>query len=365
MTDREKAGLRGPVRICVEETDLSPGKHVTATEFTPDGKLLSTRESNPDGSEWITAQSYDAGGRLVKTTHGKSGEPAEETLHSYDEAGRLLTIAHSVKKGDRTEFHYDGQGHKSSIQCFDRATVQDTQNAVFCGSPWDAATIGFGVPLGGTLVTTYNESGQPTEAQILDAAGRVVTHFVCTYNGDGRISEEKSISEKVARGFADQVADHLVESVPSELRHRVTPEEVDRVSKFISKIANAIYGDERVSVISYTYDAQGRLTTTHQRHMGLESTTTIAYNDHGEKAEVRHNLTANSAFLSGIRTRLEKIGITPPETPAQSRQPSPQLPVARFVYQYDTYGNWTQQTVSDASHPEGPSTVFSRRLTYY
>ena len=37
MTDREKVGLRGPVKSCVEET----GKRLATTEHGLDGRLLS------------------------------------------------------------------------------------------------------------------------------------------------------------------------------------------------------------------------------------------------------------------------------------------------------------------------------------
>jgi YD repeat-containing protein len=107
MTDREKSGFHGPLWTCVEQGNYAVGKYVTTTEFTRDGKLLSTRHKNPDGPEWATMQTYDPAGRLIKTAIVQSGAVSEETIHSYDEAGRLLHITHTVKKGDRTEFHYD------------------------------------------------------------------------------------------------------------------------------------------------------------------------------------------------------------------------------------------------------------------
>src|SRR6266516_1975962 len=79
MTDREEAGLRGSVRICVEETTYPTGKSLTTTEYGPDGRLLTTRTSNSDGSECFTTKTYEADGRLVKTSSAKSGEPATET----------------------------------------------------------------------------------------------------------------------------------------------------------------------------------------------------------------------------------------------------------------------------------------------
>jgi YD repeat-containing protein len=171
---------------------------------------------------------------LVETNSGRSGKPAEETLHSYDEAVRPLSITHSIKKGDRTEFQYDAQGRKRSIQYFDLKTLQRLKGGIWVdGSLWDASvSSGIGVPANGKIATIYNEKDQPMEAQILDANGQVVTRFVRTYDADGRTNEEKSICGNVARGAAD----HLVESIPPQLRDGVTPEEVDRLKEIISKI---------------------------------------------------------------------------------------------------------------------------------
>jgi len=66
MSDREKAGLHGPVRTCVEEAILPDnGKHLTTWEYSPDGKILifTARFGNSDGTEWITTQTYSGDGR--------------------------------------------------------------------------------------------------------------------------------------------------------------------------------------------------------------------------------------------------------------------------------------------------------------
>jgi YD repeat-containing protein len=114
ITDREKAGLRGPVRTSVEEAVYPTGKFLTATEYSLDGKLLTTRTSSTDGSEWLTTQTYDANGQLAKVASGRSGEPGTESLYSYDETGRLLSITNHPQKGSRIEFRYDGQGRKTA-----------------------------------------------------------------------------------------------------------------------------------------------------------------------------------------------------------------------------------------------------------
>ena len=68
MTDREKAGLRGPVKSCVEET----GKRLITTEYGVDGRLRTTRTSYAD-SGWVTTNNYDSGGRLGQDFLGQVG----------------------------------------------------------------------------------------------------------------------------------------------------------------------------------------------------------------------------------------------------------------------------------------------------
>jgi hypothetical protein len=43
----------------------------------------------------------------------------------------------------------------------------------------------------------------------------------------------------------------------------------------------------------------------------------------------------------------------------------PKPSVIRYAYQYDSYGNWTQQVASNPTHPDQPSAVRNRNLTYY
>jgi hypothetical protein len=46
LTARGRVGLRGPVKMCVEETTSDYGKSVTTTEYDSDGKLLTSRHEN-------------------------------------------------------------------------------------------------------------------------------------------------------------------------------------------------------------------------------------------------------------------------------------------------------------------------------
>jgi hypothetical protein len=69
-SDRERDGLRGPVRSCTEERTFDFGKAVTTTEYDPDGRILSQRTVNADGSESVHTKSYDTEGRLLRSSWG-------------------------------------------------------------------------------------------------------------------------------------------------------------------------------------------------------------------------------------------------------------------------------------------------------
>jgi YD repeat-containing protein len=352
MSDREKSALRGPVRTCVEENSLADGrKYSTAWEYTPDGRLLTNRVTNPDGSEWLTTYTYNPDGRLAKVVSGKPGEPGSETVYAYDEVGRLLAIRKNGEEGGRTEFHYDEQGRKSSTQYFDPKVLERAQNSAFSGSPWDAAVWGIGVPLGGNITTIYNVDDQPTEAQIRDAEGRLVSRFVRKYDANGQISEEKPLLENPAALFLDRF--------PAEERAKLSATEINAFRTLLAGRAPA--GN------SFNYDAQGRVSKTTERNMMFEKATSIIYNDQGDKAVEQTTLTNNSVIPTGVVYQIDEHGALVPSQPAVEPQPSP-LPEqseVHFAYQYDTHGNWTQQTANYISSGVASFQVRSRKLTYY
>jgi hypothetical protein len=75
MSDRDKAGLRGPVKTVLNEQTFSgaDGQQFltsTTTEYASDGRILEVRIGNSDGSIWVTSYTYYADGRLLKTVSG-------------------------------------------------------------------------------------------------------------------------------------------------------------------------------------------------------------------------------------------------------------------------------------------------------
>ncbi len=357
VPDREKVRLRGPVRTCIEENNLPDGsKYSTASEYSPDGRLLTTRMHNPDGSEWLTTRIYDADGRLAKIVSGKPGESGSETVYVYHESGRLLAITNNGGEGGRTDFHYDEQDRKTSIQHFDPSVLERAQNSAFSGSPWDAAIgAGIGVPLGGNITTIYDENDLPTEAQIRDAAGGLVSRFVRKYDANGQISEEKPFLENPALMFLDRF--------PAEERAKLNPEQINALSNSI----RTVMGGRVPAGTSFSYDSQGRVSKTRERNMVFEKITATFYNAQGDKAEERTTFTANSVIPVGVSHSIDERGALVPSQPAVERQasPVPEQSEVHYAYQYDSHGNWTQQTVNDISSSVASSSIRNRKLTYY
>jgi YD repeat-containing protein len=352
MIDREKADLRGPVRTCGEETIYPGGKFLTTTEYSPDGRLLTTRTVQSDGSEWVTSKTYDAG-RLLKTASGKLGEPGTESFYAYDEAGRLLSITNSPEKGNRTDFRYDEHGLKTTVQSFDPKTPQRTGNTMYGGSPWDAALVGVGVPGGGNITTIYDENDQPTEARVHDAEGRLVSRFVRTYDAKGRIMEEDQIQENPAL--------LMVERLSAEQGVELNDKQLEALNKAMKSMLSGRNGTGK----SYTYDPQGRVTEVRDRNFALDAVTTTSYNEHGDKSEERMTLTGNIACAGGS---IDENGTLIPDERVSNAPSVPELPkrdVIEYRYEYDQYGNWTEQTVVHRSESHEYSNVRQRTLTYY
>lgn len=342
-SDRERLGLRGPIKSCLEENILPDGRpYSTYQEFSPGGKLLRDRIRNPDGSEWVSTNTYDANGRLVKTVSGKTGDPPTETVYTYDDQDRLVAITTSGSK-NRTEYRYDEQGRKTEIRAFEPKPVQRGEVG-FSGSAWDAAATGFDVPNGGSVTTTYNDKDRPVEERVHDAQGQIVSRVLRTYNAAGLVVEEKPTLENPAS---------VLDQIPADTRSKLD-EDAMRTMK-------ALLQGQRERTTLFAYDAQGRVTT--KRETGVfESVITTSYNEQGDIAEERTNI-------------VSAIPLATPPAKGESGTSAPSGfigPAAHVVddsdvhytYQYDQFGNWRQQTITDAKHPAPPS-VRRRTLTYY
>lgn len=348
MSDRDKAGLRGPVRSVLVERSFADADSrqlltSTRTEYAPDGRMLEVRYGNPDGSQWVTRYTYQPDGRLIKTASGKMGSaPSSETIYSYDAAGRLV----AVKSGDRAQFRYqyDDKGNKSVIESYDSKPLPPNTAYV---PHWEGTDLGFAPYPGGTLTTLYNEQEVATGAQLRDAKGNLVAHIVREFDAKGRIIAE------------EQVADAPELMIPEELKSTLNPEQAKSVGAFMA-------GGLQNRAISYVYDENGRVTERH-RSGGVfgEEVTVTTYNDQGDKASERTTTVMNPEV--GREYSLTEAGTMIPAGQPQPAQP-PSTYETQYTYQYDSYGNWTEQSSVARSRPDAPwepGSIVRRKLTYY
>ena len=343
MSDRDKAGLRGPVKTVLEEDTLSlaHGQQLltTTTKYTPDGRILEEGAKNPDGSEWVTSYTYYADGRLLKTVSGKVGSAADsQTTYLYDDARRLV----GVESGDNVKlsYQYDEKGRKSAIESYDSKPLPPNR----AYARWEGTELGFAPSPGGKITTMYNEQGVATGAQFYDAEGNLVGHIVRKFDTEGRVIAE------------EQTADAPQVNLPEEFRSKLNPEQMKSVGAMIAGAQN--------STISYSYDAQGRVTERHKSGGFGEQVTVTKYNEYGDKASERETAI--------MRPDTGPWGLT--ETGAfipEGKQNPPQPPLSsetQYTYQYDQYGNWIEQTILGRSQPDEafrPGTIIRRTLTYY
>jgi YD repeat-containing protein len=356
MSDREQAGLRGPVRTCVERTIFSNGTEFSSTtEYSPDGKTLTSRHGNSDGSEWITTNTYDAEGRLVSTTSGKAGEPGVGKIYTYDDAGRRASVTNN-QNSDRTNFQYDELGHETEILSFDPRTLEQNRNTAFGGSAWQAMLAGAAVPTGGTVAVLYDENDRPLEAQVRDGQGNVVSRIVRTYDAKGRLSEEKRTWENPSATILDRLS--------PETRSQMNPAEAAALAKGMA----TLFRGRRESGTVYSYDGQDRIISTREINSFFEKTTTVSYDDQGDKSEERTTFAENAAIPIGVSHSVDAEGNLTPSEPAAVEPPQfplPETSEARYSYQHDSFGNWTEQTTTGGVGTAASSTVRRRTLTYY
>jgi hypothetical protein len=275
----------------------------------------------------------------LKRAWGNEGEPAQEAIYTYDAQGRLLNIRGSGNT-DSSAFHYDEHGRKTKVQV---SRPEDyLPNVAVAGSPFESADRPPNLPRGGSATTIYDENDRPTEVQVRNADGELITRALRTYDSQGRVREEKQVMESLAAMISPELLQKMLDESGAS-REQVKQHLQQELTKFMG-------GQDGPTSMGYTYDSQGRVKESHHRIFNEDEHTEVTYNDHGDKAaEI---------------TRTTRLG-------NEAGENSPRLPpYGETVYsnRYDTQGNWTEQTVSWRSTPDGAlqtSTVTRRTLTYY
>jgi hypothetical protein len=310
------------------------------TVYDPDGRILSTRSRNSDGSQWVTRCEYSTSGQLLKTASGIEGQAPAETTYAYDPQGRIEKITTDSRSETPVLFRYDEHGGKTKVQT---SRASDYRPVATGGSPFEAADRAPNLPDGGTTTTIYDEHDRPTEVQVRDTNGELVNRAVRTYDAQGHVSEEK------------QIYDNVVTMFPPETRQKLLDDSglsADQLQQELhARLTQLMKGQAGPYSVSYRYDFRGRLIHTARRIFNHEDEIDTTYNEHGD-------------------TESEITRSTRPEAENEPTAPGPPSSYSetRYSYQYDQNGNWTEKSVSYRSSSDAAfqsSTVIKRSLTYY
>jgi hypothetical protein len=297
LSDRERDGLHGPVKSVADE--------YSTTVFDRDGKIL----------EWSG-----------NTSHGRV-----ERKYVYDQSGRLVRISGS--NGDWVdEFRYDERSRKTRIRRVPARPEQGSR-AYGIGAAFDAVSEGEIFDGGGRVETAYTERDQPLETKILDDEEVVLFRIVYTYGANGRLSEEKMVTENLPlpKAFRDQI--------PPE--HRAAVLEQMKAQRAEISQRNGLSGDaER----SYVYDHAGNMVERHMRRGSIREDITWRYNQRGDAIEWTRT-------AGGF-----------PHPTGEISEPSVQC---AWSYEYDEHGNWKSRTESTRVGETETARIHVRQLTYH
>ncbi len=353
MNDRAKAGLRGPVSVCRTDvttfvracgpegcsTQPEERAHWTVTRYHADGRVIETRQSGRDGSEWGASYTYDTLGRLWVVESRDALGARSRAVHYYDATGLLQRVDVTGPDGSESTletFRYDGP-RKTKTRHLDSKRIAADSLVLYGVEGTDAA---FSAPGATSMITLYDDRGQPIETTFHDPRDRPVVRVALRYDEEGRLVE---VSQTAA----------INNFLPPELRARANPAQVQRLKAILGNVKE---GWRR----THRYDREGRCveTTTYWGSMGTEreTTTYIERNDPSEKKSLR----AFQPFSIDDQGRLIKE--------QQAGTAETVVSEAQFSYEYDERGNWVERVISSRSQPETPFVVCSierRSLTYY
>ena len=352
LSEREQAGLRGPVKSYVEESTYPPqplanGKETPEikrwekTEYDIEGHVVVRRFRYADNSEWVTRYTFSPDGLLLKITSGKDTEPETETVYHYGSEGRLERITNSKTPDKPITFRYDENGRKTKLSIARPEDHVSTNGLGATSSSTEAAFDATGtapnLPGGSSATTIYDAQDRPVEIQVRDAEGELVSKTVRTYDDRGKVIEEK------------QTMDDVTKMIPAETQNKMLARSDVSLNDLRDQLSKFLGGQGEIWSVAYSYDPQGRVSQTTRRMLNhAEYTVQSTYNDHGDVA------------LEITRTTLAVSG--------EGKAPETHDSEAHYSYEYDDHGNWIEKKVSSRSSPDGAftsSNEAARTLEYF
>ena len=329
MTDREKAGLLGPVRTVRHHRGMPAT--VTVEWFNPQGARVMTENEYGDGAVSQTEYVYDGLGRLRET---RSDDDDHSRTYEYDTRGRLVRVwlegDEAKKLGE--EIRYQADGRKSRIE---HLTLPDEGRS---HGYRIEGTDQFVLAQGATTVTTnYDTAGHPVEVLAHNAEKTLLLKTVLRCDPAGRVIE-------------------MVNQVGDTSAFTGVPEKDGLPAEMRSVFEQVFAPGSVMGRTSFAYDESGRCVEQISSDPFIEASNKSTYDEHGNRLtevryEERHDIEIDdSGHIVGADERNRSVFET------------------RFEYEYDERGNWTKCTTYVRGDPAKDFTnsgVEHRTITYY
>ena len=329
LSDRERAGLRGPVKTCSDSRE-DETESMGEAEYSPDGRQLVRQlvwRMHPRlaliiSYKWV--YSYDGMGRLIGITRGY-----EKTDEVYDEQGKKIGSETGPLRSDVTDtFHCDEQGRPTRIRTVPPRPNQVGFTVMLGSGLLEVTEEGGSLSGGGSVTTRYNDDDQPIESLVRNSNGELLTKIDHNYANGLLVNETLVI---VRENF----------EATRQLQEGFSEEEQRAMLARRKALLGQLVGLRMER--SYVYD-DDRVIRRLMQMGNFKQDETITYNEHGCRAG-----------MVMIQT-----GSLEPGEPILRVQRSE----FRYLYQYDSNGNWTERTKINTDLPGEPRTQ-RRTLAYY
>ena len=338
--DKEKYGLRGPVKKVLIETAQFEEHNGQIGEkpwygysntFNSDGQLIEQVNRNPDGSEWRTVYQYSDSGKLLSArTFDPSDTLNSEQRYIYDANDRLSAEQHVTRDGQvttPTTYTYDDTRGKLKIQEPDFGDYADVMIGI------EGTNTSIRATEANRVESRYDDRGEVVEVKVFNAEGALVSRVEIIRDERGNPLEETQYIGEVPFGPC------ATDSCSTEEMAALTEEQKAEMAEEVARLFSP---GTALSNHKHTYDTEGRLIESRLTMMGMEvSRQTFAYDERGNKSE--------------------EVSYTEGGTESK----------VVFAREYDEYGNWTRELVSNASTWDAefglstPAHVTRRQITYW
>jgi hypothetical protein len=315
LSDRERAGLRGPVKTCIGQSasvpptrnSLYPSDLIINTDYSQDGRLLGYRLPG------VPSRAFLMGLPGIS-------DKVDVTFEFCDKRSNKTEVR-KYCLGVTDEFQYDARGRKTRVRKVCSSSINGDILALLDSMKFEFAEAGGSLSEGGTVTTRYNENDQPIESLVRNSGGELLTKINHNYTNGRLISETLVIVREHERLRQMRAAFRQLQG----LRTFPPLPPVER---------------------SYIYDADDRVIRRLTQAGNSKEDESKMYNFKEDESKT-YNAQGDEDWTLTIRSGSDDVRSE-----------------FRYLYQYDSHGNWTERTKINTDQPDNPNTQ-RRTLSYY